>query len=227
MNLVLFCYESESHLVVSDSATSWTIAHQALLSMGFPSQEYWTRLPFPSPRDLPDPGIEPGLLLWRQSLYSLNTRATLSVYGKMQKSGLIEVIPLIYTSAIWNWYPVLFYPEFPQGLPTGHPLFTDMASNIFHSQVIIYYIYNIDFPKWLSGKESTCLCRRCRRCGFNPWVRKISWRRKWQPTPVFLPGKSHGQKSLVGYSPWRCRELDMTKWLSMHKLKNKDIWKKY
>ena len=156
MNLVLFCYESESHLVASDSATSWTIAHQALLSMGFPSQEYWTRLPFPSPRDLPDPGIEPGLLLWRQSLYSLNTRATLSVYGKMQKSGLIEVIPLIYTSAIWNWYPVLFYPEFPQGLPTGHPLFTDMASNIFHSQVIIYYIYNIDFPKWLSGNESTC-----------------------------------------------------------------------
>ena len=38
--------------------------------------------------------------------------------------------------------------------------------------------------------------------GFNPWVRKISWRRKWQPTPVFLPGKSHGWRSLVGYSPW-------------------------
>ena len=38
--------------------------------------------------------------------------------------------------------------------------------------------------------------------GFNPWVRKISWRRKWQPTPVFLPGKSHGRENLVGYSPW-------------------------
>ena len=37
---------------------------------------------------------------------------------------------------------------------------------------------------------------------FSPWVGKIPWRRKWQPTPVFLPGKSHGQKSLVGYSPW-------------------------
>jgi len=41
---------------------------------------------------------------------------------------------------------------------------------------------------------------QCRRLGFDPWVRKIPWRRKWQPTPVFSPGKSHGQRSLVGYS---------------------------
>ena len=43
---------------------------------------------------------------------------------------------------------------------------------------------------------------KCKRLGFDPWVRKIPWRRKWQPTPVFLPWKSHGQRSLVGYSPW-------------------------
>ena len=48
-----------------------------------------------------------------------------------------------------------------------------------------------------SGKEPSCQCRRCKRCGFDPWVRKIPWRRKWQPAPVFLPGKSHGQRSLV------------------------------
>ena len=54
-------------------------------------------------------------------------------------------------------------------------------------------------PLWLRGKESACQCRRGR---FNPWAGKISWRRKWQPTPVFLPGKSNGQRSLVGYSPW-------------------------
>ena len=59
---------------------------------------------------------------------------------------------------------------------------------------------------WLSGKE----CRRnCRRRGFHPWVRKIPWRRKWQPTPVFLPVKSR-QWSLVGYSPWSRKELDVT-----------------
>ena len=44
--------------------------------------------------------------------------------------------------------------------------------------------------------------RRCKRCGFDPWVGKILWRRKWQPTAVFLPGESHGQRSLTGYSPW-------------------------
>ena len=49
-----------------------------------------------------------------------------------------------------------------------------------------------------------------RDVGFNPWVRKIPWRRKWQPTPVFSPGESHGQRNLVGYSPWGHKELDMT-----------------
>ena len=56
-------------------------------------------------------------------------------------------------------------------------------------------------PRWLSGKESFCQCRRLKKHGFDPWVRNIPWRRKWQPTPVFLPRKFHGQRSLVGYSP--------------------------
>ena len=55
------------------------------------------------------------------------------------------------------------------------------------------------------GEESTC---QCRRCGFNLWVRKIPWRRKWQPTPVFLPGTSHRQRSLARYSPCGCKESD-------------------
>ena len=49
-----------------------------------------------------------------------------------------------------------------------------------------------------------------KRLGFDPWVRKIPWRRAWQPTPVFLPGESHGQRSLVGCGPWGHKELDMT-----------------
>ena len=48
----------------------------------------------------------------------------------------------------------------------------------------------------------------------NPWVEKIPWRREWQPTPVFLPGEFHGQRSLVGYSSWSCKALDMTEWLT-------------
>ena len=50
----------------------------------------------------------------------------------------------------------------------------------------------------------------------QPSIRKIPWRRKWQSTPVFLPGISYGQRSLVGYSPWGCKELDITVWLTLY-----------
>ena len=62
-------------------------------------------------------------------------------------------------------------------------------------------------PRWLSGKESTC---QCRRHEFDPWVGKIPWRRKWQPTPVLLPGEFHGQVSLAGCSPRGHRVSDMS-----------------
>ena len=54
---------------------------------------------------------------------------------------------------------------------------------------------------WRSGKEFACQCRRSKREVFDPWVGKMPWQRAWQVTPIFLPGKSHGQRSLVGYSP--------------------------
>ena len=55
-----------------------------------------------------------------------------------------------------------------------------------------------------------------KRCGFDPWVGKIPWWRVWQPSPVFLPGESRGQRSQVGYSPWGHKELDTTERLSTH-----------
>ena len=58
-----------------------------------------------------------------------------------------------------------------------------------------------------SGKESSC---QYRSHGFDPWDGKIPWRRKRHFTPVFLPGKSHGQRSLAGSSPWGCKEADTT-----------------
>ena len=74
---------------------------------------------------------------------------------------------------------------------------------------------------WLSGKDSAC---QCRRHGFDPWVRKIPWRSRWQPTLVFLPGKSYGlisygQRSLVGYGPWGPKESDTSE-----RLNNKHIF---
>ena len=63
-------------------------------------------------------------------------------------------------------------------------------------------------PGGTSGKQAVSQCKK--RCGFSPWVGKIPWRRAWQPTPVLLPGESHEQRSLVGYSPWGCKESNVT-----------------
>ena len=65
-------------------------------------------------------------------------------------------------------------------------------------------------PGGTSSKEPACQCRRRKKPGFDPWVGKMPWRRAWQPTPVFLPGESHGQRSLVGCSPWGHEESDVT-----------------
>ena len=67
----------------------------------------------------------------------------------------------------------------------------------------------IRLPRWLSGKESTCQCRRYK---FDPWIMKIPWRRKWQPAPVFLPGKFHGEE------PGRLQPMGSQSWtwLSTH-----------
>ena len=67
-------------------------------------------------------------------------------------------------------------------------------------------------PWWLRWQR---ICLQRRRCGFNPWVRKIPWRREWLPTQVFLPGKSHTQRSLEGYSPWGCKESDTAERLTL------------
>ena len=69
----------------------------------------------------------------------------------------------------------------------GHALFTLSTS-----------LLAAGLPKWLSGKESACQCRKRKRCRFNSWVGKIPWSRKWHPTLVFLSGEFHGQRSLAG-----------------------------
>ena len=66
------------------------------------------------------------------------------------------------------------------------------------------------FPDGASGKESACQCGRHKRHGFDSRVGKISWRRAWKSTPVFVPGEFYGERSLVGYSPLGHKELDMT-----------------
>ena len=66
-------------------------------------------------------------------------------------------------------------------------------------------------PRWVLVVKNLRADAGDMRPGFDPWVGKIPWRRKWQPTPVFLPGKSHGQRNMVGYSSWDHKELDKPK----------------
>ena len=114
--------------------------------MGFSRQEYWSGLPFPFPRDLPNPGIEPGSpVSWADFLPSEPPRKPRSFKFQIQLS--LSNLETLVSSSI------------RQGFPGG-----------------------------ASGKKATCQCRRHKRQGFNPWVGKISWRRKWKPTAVFLSG---------------------------------------
>ena len=99
----------------------------------------------------------------------------------------------------------------PPFLTTGATLLTPVS--IFRKSVISN---NKCYCYQYQAAQLSRLHIQYRRPGFDPQVGKISSRRKWQPTPVFLPGKSPGQKSLVGYSPWGCRKSDTTGGLSIY-----------
>ena len=81
-------------------------------------------------------------------------------------------------------------------------------------------VFQQGFPGGTSDKEPACQCKRLKRHGFDSWVGKISWRRAWQPTPVFLLGESHGQRSLAGYSPWGHKESDTSSSTPVEKVKS-------
>ena len=86
-------------------------------------------------------------------------------------------------------------------------LLTYVRKHLIHSKMRQWGL-----PWWLSSKR---ICLKCRRCGFDPWVGKIPWRRDWLPIPIFLPGESHGQRSLAGYSSWGRKESDTIEWLTL------------
>ena len=137
--------------------TPWTVVYQAPQSMEFSRQEYWSGLPFPSPGDLPNPGIKP-------------------------RSPTLQADALL-------------------SEPPGKPHIPATRELIFRITTAIP-----GFPGDASGKKKKkkkppVSAGRCKRRGFDPWVGKIPLRRAWQPTLVFLPGKSCGQRILAGCSP--------------------------
>ena len=161
-------------------ATLWTIEHQALLSMGFSRQEYWSRLPCPPPGDLPDPGIEP------KSPVSPALQANslpLSLQGS--KSTILQ------------------YKYLPQKRLSRKLMEKEIAT---HSSTLAWKIPWTEEPGRLQSMG-------LQKVGHD-WATSLStfihWRRKWQPTPVILPGESQGQWSLVGCRLWGRTESDTT-----------------
>ena len=147
-------------------------------------------------RIFPIQGSNPGLPHCRWILYHLSHQ------------GSPRILEWEALSLLQGNFPT---QELNQGLlhckQIHYPLSYQKSSYMYACMYV--YIMKV-FTAGSSGKESACQYRRFKRLRINPWVRKIPWRRAWQPTPVFLPGESHGQRNLMGYSPWSHRESDMT-----------------
>ena len=101
----------------------------------------------------------------------------------------------------------------PGGLPSlgSHRVGHDWSDLAAAAAALLHWLaLRLGFPSGASSEESTCPCRRPKRHGFDLWVGKIPWSRKWQPTPVFLSGEFHRQRSLAGYSSEGRTEWDTT-----------------
>ena len=140
------------------------------------------------------------LLIWHcincllsQAAYWLNARRPLLISSailsdfrmgwKDARTGASEAVTEL---SIWPLNVILI----------SQPYFKEWKGNIG------FLMTKKGFPGGTSGNKPVCQCRRHKTCRFDPWVRKIPWRRAWQPAPVFLPGESHGQRSVAGYRPW-------------------------
>ena len=182
--------------VMSNSATSWTAAWQAYLSI----TNSWSLLKL------------------------------MSIKSVMPSNHLILCCPLLLLPSILPSIRVFSNESSLNECAPGPEEFGQQWSwnyNLWGNTELLHiahfnrnYIFQLElgFPGGSSGKELTCQCKRRKRCGFHPWVGKIPWRKAWQSTLVLLPGRSHGQRSLVGYSPWGLKESNMTEHLTPHLL---------
>ena len=138
----------------------------------------------------------------REDIFHLNGRFNLGFPRRKAKSRLACLhllflmclylkVTLMPKWAILGWCILLPFKGSTLGSTAEFTLYKIPSSSII----------NTGFPGGASGKQLACQCRRHKRCGFNPWVGKIPWRKAWQPTAVFLPGESHGKRSLAGSGP--------------------------
>ena len=143
----------------------------------------------------PVPGSPPKRQAWAQLLMTPSRDALCILHSHLPRA-LTPIHPMVHYYALW---PVLCLFQF---LQLGD-------NSTWENKFLIHFINSCTvgnslvvqwlgvFPAGTSGKEPACQGRRHKRCGFHPWVQKIPWRRAWQRTPIFLPGESHGQRSLA------------------------------
>ena len=160
--------------------TPWTVARQAPLSMGSIQARIVEGLPFPPPGDLPyclSQQGNPRILEWVACPFSRGN------FWAGNRTGVSCIAGRFFTS--WATQEAHFHI-------IGSSNYRVVI--ILSISIIITSICAFWLPCWLSSKESACQCRRWR---LDPWVWKIPWQRAWQPTPVFLPRESHGQRRLT------------------------------
>ena len=136
--------------------------------------------------------------------------------GEHKVTGPIIIYQVDASLQIWNSHIIFMSPE-----RTNESEMGCLASLLLQWRVLNFWGFVLGMalvcrmwvqgsPGGASGEEPACQCRRSKRHGFDSWVGQIPWRRAWQPTPIFLPGESHWQRSLVGCSPWGCKESGLT-----------------
>ena len=126
-------------------------------------------------------------ILWMLNYKPAFSLSSFTFIKRLFISSLLSAIRVVSSAylRLLIFLPVILIPD------------CDSSSPAF---CLVYSSYR-GFPDGASDKEPACQCKRCKRHWFDPWVGKIPWRRAWQPTSVFLPGESHWQKNLEGYSP--------------------------
>ena len=152
----------------------------------------------------------------------MSVEASLYSHGWLNHRPLVihsapSIFPLFGGGRKWEWdsnplvtwLVLLAITPYLSGLSKSH--FKLRNTRVWVKGLLWITKGSLGFPGGTSGKEPTCQCRRHKRCGFHPWVRKILWRRAWQSAPVFLPGEFRGQRSLASHSSQSCTESDMTK----------------
>ena len=122
--------------------------------------------------------------------------------------NLVNSIRTEFNCRTHNWYVNTAWRINTPRLVIGGRVWISSCRQIYQMQVLDQESSWLRLPVGATGTEPSDQCSRPKRYGFDPWVEKIHWKRSWQPTPVFLPGESRGQKNLAGYRPWSCEESD-------------------